>query len=81
MTLKGVGGKVADIMMNFEFDEPSIAVDGHVLRVLNRTGLVETKSPEAAARAIDAATPKRFKRHAHEWLIQHGMKVCVSRRP
>lgn len=81
MALPGVGPKVADIMLNFVFDEPSIAVDTHVLRVLNRLGVVDTDSATKAAEAINAATPPRFKRHAHEWLIQHGMKICVSRKP
>lgn len=81
MSLQGVGGKVADIMMNFVFEEPSIAVDTHVLRVLNRLGLVSTNSAESAAKIINEDTPRQYMRHAHEWLIQHGMKVCVSRRP
>lgn len=79
--LPGVGRKVADIMMNFEFSEDSIAVDTHVLRVLNRLGIVNTTSSDKAADIINTETPPRFKRHAHEWLIQHGMKICVSRRP
>ena len=81
MALHGVGRKVADIMMNVVFEEPSIAVDTHVLRVLNRLGIVDTRSAETAADLIDAATPPRYKRHAHEWLVQHGMTVCASRRP
>lgn len=81
MALPGVGQKVADIMLNFVFDEPSIAVDTHVLRVLNRLGVVDTASATKAAATINADTPPRFKRHAHEWLIQHGMKICVSRTP
>jgi len=81
MTLQGVGGKVADIMLNFVFEQPSIAVDTHVLRVLSRLGLVKTASAESAAKIIAEITPARYLRHAHEWLIQHGMKVCVSRRP
>lgn len=81
MELPGVGQKVADIMLNFVFDEPSIAVDTHVLRVLNRIGVVDTSSANKAADKINAETPPRFKRHAHEWLIQHGMKICVSRTP
>lgn len=81
MNLPGVGRKVADIMMNFEFSEDSIAVDTHVLRVLNRLGIIDTQSAQEAADIINDRTPPRFKRHAHEWLIQHGMKICVSRRP
>lgn len=81
MKLKGVGRKCADIMMNFTFSKDSIAVDTHVLRVLNRLGVVETSSATDAADIINAKTPAHYKRHAHEWLIQHGMKVCVSRSP
>lgn len=81
MKLQGVGRKVADIMMNFVFSEPSIAVDTHVFRVLNRTGVVKTKSTEEAADIINKLTSKKYKRHAHEWLIQHGMKVCTARVP
>ena len=81
MKLQGVGRKCADIMMNFTFSKDSIAVDTHVLRVLNRLGAVETSSATDAADIINAKTPAHYKRHAHEWLIQHGMKVCVSRSP
>lgn len=81
MALPGVGRKVADIMMNFVFSEDSIAVDTHVLRVLNRLGVTDTSSAQHAADVINAETPPRFKRHAHEWLIQHGMKICVARSP
>ncbi|MDW2776303.1 hypothetical protein [Pseudomonas sp. BEA3.1] len=81
MRLQGVGRKVADIMMNFIFSKDTIAVDTHVLRVLNRLSVVSTESAEDAADTINQITPARFKRHAHEWLIQHGMKVCQSRKP
>lgn len=81
LSLHGVGDKVADLMMNFLFSEDRIAVDTHILRLWNRLGFVATTSAEKATEAINAQTPKRFKRHAHEWLIQHGMKVCVARTP
>lgn len=81
MKLQGVGRKVADIMMNFIFNEDTIAVDTHVLRVLNRLDVVHTSDPSVAADHINATTPAKFKRHAHEWLIQHGMQVCSARRP
>jgi len=81
MKLHGVGRKVADLMMNFVFAEDSIAVDTHVLRLLNRLGIVDTKSATEAADIINAQTPEQYKHHAHEWLIQHGMKICVARRP
>ena len=81
LKLQGVGRKVADIMMNFVFSEDTIAVDTHVLRVLNRLHIVQTDSAEKASDAINGLTPNQYKRHAHEWLIQHGMKVCLARRP
>ncbi len=81
LSLQGVGPKVADIMMNFVFDTPSIAVDTHILRLLNRLGIVKTSSAEIAAETINTITPIEFKKHAHEWLIQHGMKVCHARKP
>lgn len=79
--LQGVGRKCVDILMNFTFSQDSIAVDTHVLRVLNRLGVVDTTSAKQAADLINAQTPARHKRHAHEWLIQHGMKICVARTP
>ena len=81
MKLQGVGRKVADIMMNFIFNEDTIAVDTHVLRVLNRLEVVNTESAERASDLINTLTPKAYKRHAHEWLIQHGMKTCHARNP
>ena len=79
MKLQGVGRKVADIMMNFIFHEDTIAVDTHILRLLNRLRVVQTDSAEHAADLINALTLKRHKRHAHEWLIQQGMKSCLAR--
>ena len=81
MKLQGVGRKVADIMMNFIFGQDTIAVDTHVLRVLNRLEIVRTAVAEEAADQINALTPGRYKRHAHEWLIQHGMQMCTARNP
>lgn len=81
MKLQGVGRKVADIMMNFIFHEDTIAVDTHVLRVLNRLDIVQTPVAEVAADQINSMTPAHYKRHAHEWLIQHGMQVCTARSP
>ncbi len=81
MKLQGVGRKVADLMMNFIFHESTVAVDTHVLRVLNRLDIVRTAVAEEAADQINALTPARYKRHAHEWLIQHGMQVCTARNP
>lgn len=79
--LKGVGRKCADLLMNFNFSVDTIGVDTHVLRVLNRLGIINTSSAEKASDQINACTPPHFKRHGHEWLIQHGMKICVARLP
>ncbi|HAK79569.1 MAG TPA: endonuclease III [Runella sp.] len=79
--LAGIGRKCADIMLNFVFEEPSIAVDTHVFRVVNRLGIVHTTTAEATADLLNQLTPNEYKRHAHEWLIQHGMKVCIARKP
>lgn len=81
LALKGVGRKSVDILMNFTFGSDSIAVDTHVHRVLNRTGIVKTKAAEETANAIQEITPDRYRKHAHEWLIQHGMHTCTARNP
>lgn len=81
LKLQGVGRKVADLMMNHLFSEDSIAVDTHVLRVLQRLDLVKDTTAEKAADTINAITPAGYKRHAHEWLIQLGMQVCHARSP
>ena len=81
MDLPGVGRKVADILMNFNFGEPTVAVDTHIHRVLNRLGVVHTKAHTKTADEIDELTPETYKQHAHVWLIQHGMRVCKARTP
>lgn len=81
MKLPGIGRKCADIMMNFIFDEPTVAVDTHVHRVVNRIGIVETSTHTQTADRLAAITPDGYKAHAHEWLIQHGMKTCVAQSP
>lgn len=81
MKLQGVGRKVTDIMLNFVFSKDTIAVDTHVLRVLNRLKIIVTDSAEDAAVKINLITPTFYKKHAHEWLIQHGMQVCTARKP
>lgn len=81
MKLQGVGRKVAALMMNFIFHEDTIAVDTHVLRVLNRLKIIDTDSAEKATDLINTITPKQYKRHAHEWIIQHGMQQCHARSP
>ncbi len=79
--LPGVGRKTANVVLNEAFGEETCAVDTHIFRVANRTGLGVGKTPLAVERAILAATPRRFRRHAHHWLILHGRYVCIARKP
>ncbi|WP_310417545.1 endonuclease III [Chamaesiphon sp. OTE_8_metabat_110] len=81
MSLAGIGRKCTDIMLNFVFDEPTIAVDTHVHRLVNRLGMVNATSAEETANVLSKITPKEYKKHAHEWLIQHGMNICKARVP
>jgi endonuclease-3 len=79
--LPGVGRKTANVVLNTAFGEPTIAVDTHIFRVANRTGL----APGATVRAVEdrlvAVTPDEFRHDAHHWLILHGRYVCVARKP
>jgi endonuclease-3 len=79
--LPGVGRKTANIVLNIAFKEPTIAVDTHVFRVANRTGLAPGKTPRAVEDGLVACTPKRFQHDAHHWLILHGRHVCKARQP
>ncbi len=79
--LPGVGRKTANVVLNVAFDEPTIAVDTHIFRVANRTGLAPGKTPLAVEKNLEAAVPDKFKRHAHHWLILHGRYVCKARKP
>lgn len=79
--LPGVGRKTANVVMNSAFGAETFAVDTHIFRVGNRTGLARGKTPLAVERALDAATPPPFRLHAHHWLILHGRYVCKARRP
>jgi endonuclease-3 len=79
--LPGVGRKTANIVLNIAFGVPTIAVDTHVFRVANRTGLAPGKTPRAVEDALVACTPKRFQHDAHHWLILHGRHVCRARQP
>jgi endonuclease-3 len=80
-TLPGVGRKTASVVLNVAFDEPTIAVDTHIFRVANRTGLAPGKTPLAVEQRLEAITPARYKRYAHHWLILHGRYVCKARKP
>ncbi|RJF89694.1 endonuclease III [Oleomonas cavernae] len=79
--LPGVGRKTANVVMNIAFGEPTIAVDTHVFRVSNRTGLAPGKTVEAVEEKLEKAVPKPFRLHAHHWLILHGRYVCKARKP
>ncbi len=79
--LPGVGRKTANVVVNVAFGEETCAVDTHVFRVANRTGLAPGKTVLAVENGIMKRTPKPYRRHAHHWLILHGRYVCVARRP
>jgi len=79
--LPGVGRKTANVVLNIAFGEPTIAVDTHLFRVGNRTGLAPGKTPLEVELALDRVIPDEFKRHAHHWLILHGRYTCIARKP
>ena len=80
-TLPGVGRKTANVVMNVAFGAPTIAVDTHIFRVANRTGLAPGKTPLAVEEKLEKAVPARWRLHAHHWLILHGRYVCQARKP
>ena len=80
-SLPGVGRKTANVVLNMAFGEPTMAVDTHVFRVGNRTGLAPGKDPLAVELALERAIPAEFMLHAHHWLILHGRYTCVARKP
>jgi endonuclease III len=80
-SLPGVGRKTANVVLNVAFDQPTIAVDTHIFRVANRTGLGPGRTPQAVETALLAATPPEFLRNAHHWLILLGRYICQARRP
>ena len=79
--LPGVGRKTANVVMNTAFGEETIAVDTHIFRVANRTGLAPGKDVKAVETALEKFTPKEFLQDAHHWLILHGRYVCKARKP
>jgi endonuclease-3 len=79
--LPGVGRKTANVVLNMAFGEPTIAVDTHIFRIGNRTGLAPGKTPLAVEKKLQKATPKHYKLNAHHWLILHGRYVCKARKP
>ena len=79
--LPGVGRKTASVILNEAFGQPTIAVDTHVFRLANRTGLAPAKTPLAVEKKLEKAVPKNYARGAHHWLILHGRYVCLARKP
>lgn len=80
-SLPGVGRKTANVILNTAFGEPTIAVDTHIFRVANRTGLAKGKTPLEVERRLIRLTPEAFRKDAHHWLILHGRYVCKARKP
>ncbi|MBN1378272.1 MAG: endonuclease III [Gammaproteobacteria bacterium] len=79
--LPGVGRKTVNVLLNTAFGHPTIAVDTHIFRVANRTGLAPGENVLEVERALEKAVPDEFKQNAHHWLILHGRYVCVARKP
>ena len=79
--LPGVGRKTANVVLNIAFGVPTIAVDTHIFRIGNRTGLAPGKTPFEVEQKLDSVVPNEYKRHAHHWLILHGRYICVARKP
>ncbi|MFP4538277.1 MAG: endonuclease III [Dichotomicrobium sp.] len=80
-SLPGVGRKTANVVLNVAFGQPTIAVDTHLFRVANRTGLAPGKTPLDVERGLEAVVPAEYARHAHHWLILHGRYICKARKP
>ena len=80
-SLPGVGRKTANVVLNMWFKQPAQAVDTHIFRVGNRTGIAPGKDVDAVERAIEDNIPAEFQQHAHHWLILHGRYICVARKP
>jgi endonuclease-3 len=79
--LPGVGRKTANVVLNIAFGEPTIAVDTHIFRVANRTGIAPGRNPLEVERKLLKFVPEEFRLHAHHWLILHGRYVCKARKP
>ncbi len=80
-TLPGVGRKTANVVLNVAWGEETMAVDTHIFRVGNRTGMAPGKTPEAVEKKLLEVVPGPYRRHAHHWLILHGRYVCKARKP
>ena len=81
MRLPGVGRKTANVVLNVAFGQPTMAVDTHIFRVSNRSGLAAGKTPDAVEDKLMKVVPTEFQLHAHHWLILHGRYVCKARKP
>jgi len=81
MALPGVGRKTANVVLNVAFGQPTIAVDTHLFRVGNRTGMAKGKTPEEVEGKLEKKIPKEFLLNAHHWLILHGRYICKARKP
>lgn len=79
--LPGVGRKTANVVLNMAFGQPTIAVDTHIFRVSNRTGLASGKTPDEIEKKLEKTIPKEFLMHAHHWLILQGRYICKARKP
>jgi endonuclease III len=79
--LPGVGRKTANVVLNEAFGQPTMAVDTHIFRVSNRTGLARGKTPDKVEAALERVTPEIYRKGAHHWLILHGRYVCKARKP
>ena len=80
-SLPGVGRKTANVILNTAFGEPTIAVDTHIFRVSNRTGIAKGKTPLEVEKRLVKLTPEEFRKDAHHWLILHGRYICKARKP
>lgn len=80
-SLPGVGRKTANVILNTAFHQPTIAVDTHIFRVCNRTGIAPGKTPLAVEKALLKVVPKRYLKNAHHWLVLHGRYTCLARKP
>ena len=80
-SLPGVGRKTANVILNTAFGEPTIAVDTHIFRISNRTGIAKGKTPLEVEKRLVRLTPDEFKQDAHHWLILHGRYTCKARKP
>lgn len=80
-TLPGVGWKTASVVVNVAFGQPTIAVDTHIFRIANRTGMARAKTADAVSARLEKTVPREYLRNAHHWLILHGRYTCKARKP